>query len=139
MFTNVSRMFTFVDMSVKVQISNSEWKVLEVVWKSPPVTAQDVLDALGESQQWKMQTIKTLIGRLVKKGVLTFEQRGNRYYYTSILDRDAAVAQETESFIDRITQGSVAPLIAHLVQSKKKLSDSELQTLKDILNDDDND
>lgn len=120
-------------MSDNPRISDAEWKVMEVAWENPPVTAQQVLDALGQREGWKSQTVKTLIGRLVKKGALTFQTEANRYLYSPSLTRDQAVASETGDFLDRITQGSVAPLLSHLVQSRKALSAGEIAALRALL------
>lgn len=120
-------------MSENPRISDAEWKVMEIAWANPPVTAQQVLDALGEREGWKSQTVKTLIGRLVKKGALTFQTEANRYLYSPSLTRERAVASETGNFLDRITQGSVAPLLSHLVQSRKVLSAGEIAALRALL------
>jgi len=55
------------------RISDSEWKVMEVVWADSPVTAMRVSLVLGDAERWKPQTVKTLLGRLVKKGALRYE------------------------------------------------------------------
>ena len=115
------------------QIADAEWKIMEVAWENPPVTAQDVLDRIGEAQNWKIQTIKTLIGRLVKKGALRFEEKGNRYWYRPEIDRDTAVANAAGTFLDRISAGSIAPLFSHLVNAKRSLSPEELDSLRVLL------
>jgi len=135
MFTSVDGKTTTVGMSKIPRISDAEWKVMEVVWDGPPVTAQHVLDVLGESEGWKTQTVKTLLGRLVKKGALSFVTEANRYLYSPCFTREVAVKVETGSFLERITRGSVAPLLAHLVQSPQSLSAEELATLRALLED----
>lgn len=120
-------------MSKIPRITDAEWKVMEVVWEDPPATAQQVLDAVGSSEGWKSQTVKTLLGRLVKKGALTYETEANRYLYLPCFTRETAVAAETGSFIERVTRGSVAPLLAHLVRSRRKLSAEELASLRELL------
>lgn len=120
-------------MSKIPRITDAEWKVMEVVWEDPPATAQQVLDAVGSSEGWKSQTVKTLLGRLVKKGALTYETEANRFLYRACFTREAAVAAETGSFIERVTRGSVVPLLAHLVRSRRKLSAAELASLRKLL------
>jgi BlaI family penicillinase repressor len=117
------------------QISSSEWKVMEVVWEDPPVTAQQVSDVLGEQEQWKPQTVKTLLARLVKKGVLEYESEGRRFQYLPAIGREEAVAAETGTFLERITRGSVAPLLSHLVQSRRQWSGEEIAELRKLLDD----
>jgi len=115
------------------QISSSEWKVMEVAWEDPPVTAQRVSEALGERESWKPQTVKTLLARLVKKGALVYECEGRRFHYTPAIRRDEAVAAETESFLDRISRGSLVPAIQHLVQTTRPLDAEEVEALRELL------
>ena len=117
------------------QISASEWKVMEVVWEDPPVTAQHVSDVLGEQEQWKPQTVKTLLARLVKKGVLEYESEGRRFHYQPAIGREEAVAAETGTFLERVARGSVAPLLSHLVQSRRQWSGEEIAELRKLLDD----
>ncbi|MGJ8633354.1 MAG: BlaI/MecI/CopY family transcriptional regulator [Luteolibacter sp.] len=126
-------MSTSVVMSEVKRISESEWKVMEVVWEGFPVTAQDVVAALGEVEEWKPQTVKTLLGRLVKKGALRAEAEGNRFLYFPIVERKEAVMAETDSFLERISRGSLTPMLAQMVKSRRKLSEEEIDALRDLL------
>ena len=132
MFTRVVDLITCVVMSNGLRISESEWKVMEVVWLNPPVSSQQVVGALCEVESWKPQTVKTLLSRLVKKGALSAEAEGNRFLYSPILKREAAVKEETKSFLDRVSRGSLAPMLTQLV-GKRPLSDEEIQSLRNIL------
>lgn len=115
------------------QISASEWKVMEVVWEDPPITAQQVSEALGEREKWKPQTVKTLLARLVKKGALTYESEGRRFHYTPAVGREEAVAAETDSFLDRISRGSLVPALQHLVETTHPLGSEEIEVLRKLL------
>jgi len=115
------------------QISLSEWKVMEVIWEDPPVTAQQVSEVLGERENWKPQTVKTLLGRLVKKGALVYECEGRRFQYTPAVQRNEAVVAETESFLDRISRGSLVPALQHLVQTTRPLKVEEIEALRELL------
>ncbi len=106
---------------------------MEVIWADPPTLASEIIEALAEAEKWTPQTIKTLIGRLVKKGALSFETKGNRYLYHPEIDRDSAVAAETGSFLDRVSRGSLAPMLAHLVNNRRALDQEEIEILRQLL------
>lgn len=120
-------------MSAQTRISESEWKVMEAVWAGPPVTAQQVSNILGEDEGWKPQTVKTLLARLVKKGALRAEAEGNRFLYFPEVERNAAVMAETSCFLDRISRGSLSPMLAQLVQGRRPLSSEEIDALRKLL------
>lgn len=120
-------------MSKPPRVSEAEWKVMEIVWESPPVTAHQVLVAVAESTGWKAQTVKTLLGRLVKKRAIRYETEANRYLYSPCFTREETVAAETDTFLDRILKDSAAPLLSHLVQSSRDWSAEEIAELRKLL------
>ena len=65
----------------QVTISDAEWQVMNVIWDHRPLTAQEVIAQLADQASWAPPTVKTMLHRLVKKQVLTYEQQGNRYVY----------------------------------------------------------
>jgi BlaI family penicillinase repressor len=113
------------------EISDAEWEVMNVLWEEAPRTASEVADVLAERTKWNPSTVKTLLGRLVRKGVLRFRAEGNRYLYTPAIPRDRYVRKESESFIERVF-GSEAPMILHFVR-KARLSRQEIEELRRIL------
>ncbi len=51
----------------------------------------EVIETLSADHDWAPATIKTMLHRLVKKGVLAYEQNGNRYLYRACAKRTACV------------------------------------------------
>lgn len=114
------------------RISEAEWEVMSVVWEHHPVTAQDVFERLGNSRGWSLRTVKTLLGRLVKKGALGFEVEGKRYRYHARAQRAECVAAESRSFLGRVLGGSASPLLATFVR-EGKLTAGEVAELRALL------
>ena len=57
-------------------IANAEWNVMKVVWDKSDCSAAEIIDSLqAAGSTWHPKTIKTLIGRLVKKGALGFKRQ----------------------------------------------------------------
>jgi len=87
-------------------ISDAEWQVMEVLWRTQPLTANDVIDALRPETKWKPNTVRTLLARLVKKGALRTESEGNRFLYTPCYSRKQYVRDESDSFLSRVFGGA---------------------------------
>jgi BlaI family penicillinase repressor len=101
------------------QISRAEWQVMKFIWKSgAPCSAQRVIDALSAPNDWSATTIKTLLSRLVQKGAVSFRKEGKAYLYSAAITRTACLAAEADSFLDRVFDGSLTPLIAHFAQAR---------------------
>ena len=117
----------------QVSISDAEWQVMNVVWGGQPLTAQEVIGELEDQAAWAPATVKTMLHRLVKKNVLTYEPQGNRYVYRSRVRRSDCIRRASRSFLERVFGGESAPLLAHFLRSSK-LSPDEIADLRKILN-----
>jgi len=116
----------------QVSISDAEWQVMNVVWNGQPLTAQEVVSQLETQANWAPATIKTMLHRLVKKNVLTYEAQGNRYVYRSRVRRTDCVKNASRSFLERVFDGESGPLLAHFLRNTK-LSAEEIAELRRML------
>ncbi len=117
----------------QINISDAESHVMEVLWRAPgPVVAEQVVVALSESQHWQTATVKTLLNRLLKKGAIAAEKDGRRFLYSAILPREAWLARESESLVQRLFGGRIAPLVAHF-GSQRKLSQADIRELRKLI------
>ena len=114
------------------KISESEWQVMKVLWNKSPLTANKIVQILSKETQWKRETIRTLINRLVKKKALNFKKQGRQYLYFPLVNESEAIMEETKSFLDRIHGGSIEPMLAAFVQNEK-LTPEKISRLKKIL------
>jgi Predicted transcriptional regulator len=113
-------------------ISNAEWEVMRVVWRKRSITAVDVIAEIQTSRNWSVSTIKTLLNRLVKKGILAFRKSGRQYLYSPLVSQVECRTTEIRSFLDRVFDGSLSPLLAHYVQNEP-LTEREIGELERIL------
>jgi predicted transcriptional regulator len=105
---------------------------MDVLWRSHPLGADDVVAALAESRHWQGATIKTLLNRLLRKGAIAAEKDGRRYLYSPRLRREEWVLQESRRLLDRLFGGRVTPLVAHL-GAHHKLSRRDVADLRKLL------
>ncbi|MBZ9623398.1 BlaI/MecI/CopY family transcriptional regulator [Clostridium sp. FP2] len=117
------------------KISNSEWEIMKYAWGNVPCTANEIVDALSKITDWKSNTIRTLINRLIKKEVLGYkidEKDKKTYYYFPILSENECIKAESDSFIKRVFNGSLNGMIANFL-NESELSDEDIEELKNIL------
>ncbi len=119
-------------MKVETRISTSEWEVMKVVWRRNVCSAQQVVDDLAPSTDWSPTTVKTLINRLLRKGALTFARNGKSYIYSAAWTEEQCRKQEAESFLDRVFDGALSPMLAHFVRTRQ-LSAADLKELEHLL------
>jgi BlaI family penicillinase repressor len=114
------------------QISDAEWQVMRILWENSPMTAMEVIKQLEETKNWKPKTIKTLLRRLVDKKAITYTVEGRTYCYRTLVKENECIRAETESFLEKVFNGSLNLLVESFVR-EKRLTDEELQNLKKIL------
>jgi predicted transcriptional regulator len=114
------------------RISDAEHAVMEALWLKSPQTAAEVCNQVCEQRGWSMPTVKTLLARLVTKGVLATQPDGRRFLYTPLVAREAYVGTESRRLVDRLFGGRAAPLFAHLAESEA-LSDEDIAEIEHLL------
>lgn len=115
-----------------MQISEAESIVMESLWRRSPQSADDVVAALSQAQQWQEATIKTLLNRLLNKGAVAAQKDGRRYLYSPLLKREDWLLRESKGLLDRLFGGRVAPLVAHFSE-QRKLTKKDLAELKKLI------
>lgn len=118
-------------MTKDYNISETEWKIMEVVWQSQGIGFGEIKNSLSDTN-WSDSTIKTLIRRLVAKGALKFEEKGGSNKYFAVAGQDECRLKETKNLIDRIYNGSIKMLVTNLVNDSN-LSEDEAEKLMDII------
>lgn len=116
------------------KISDAEFEVMKVVWSRSPLSSQEIIDALKGNRSWTPATIKTLINRLLKKGAVAFEKDGKSYLYRPALSKEDCVKSESSSFLNRVFDGALGPLLLHFAK-RDDLSKKDMKELRRILGD----
>jgi BlaI family transcriptional regulator, penicillinase repressor len=117
---------------IRESISEAESAVLAVLWDKGSASADDVTAVLARPRGWQDSTVKTLLGRLLRKGAVRAEKDGRRFIYSPTLAREEWLSRESESLLNRLYGGRVAPLVAHFSRHRK-LSKRDIRELKRLI------
>ncbi|QPG06340.1 BlaI/MecI/CopY family transcriptional regulator [Salinimonas marina] len=116
----------------KPDITETEYEVLDVIWHDYPVTSSEVVKRLNQHKEWHDKTVKTLLGRLVKKQALGFEKQQRQYLYHPLIAREDYNKKETTSFVSRLFNGKIAPMVAGFA-NHNSLSKEDIDELKELI------
>lgn len=116
----------------KVAINDTEWDLLDVLWKAERATAREVSEALAKKRGWAVSTTKTLLDRMIPKGLVTARQVGNVWEYSPALRRVDARRSAWAEFVQKAFGGASAPAL-HFLAKEAKLSKKELAELRALL------
>ena len=107
---------------------------MAVVWDLDGAGADEILAAVGPANAWGEATVRTLIHRLIRKGVLVSERRRGRTIYAPQVTREAWLTAEGRGMLDRLFEGRLAGLVAHLTR-ERAVAPEDLARLKRLVAD----
>lgn len=119
-------------MSRNKSISDSEWKIMKVLWDEPSLTLREI-DERVKSAGWSYTTVRTLVTRLTEKGAIEADRSNpGNFKYSPILSEKECTMSETKSFLDKVFDGKKSKLVASLTRDSS-LTVEETKTLLALL------
>ena len=110
---------------------------MKVIWHSTcPISTSEMKKKIDEETDngWTLQTLQTLLNRLIAEEYIEKDKRGKEYIYTPLVEEKAYVEYESEQFLKKIHGNSVVSFMKALFDSKK-ISDEDIAELEKILRD----
>ena len=119
-------------MAKRIDLSKSEWLVMNRVWAHKKATAREVTEDVVAETGWSYNTVKTMLVRLVEKGWVTETKVGGTCFYRPAVARHKAIRHALDDVVDRVLDGAFEPLVAYL-GTRKRLSEDDLEALERML------
>lgn len=114
-------------------ISNSEWEVMRIVWTLGHANSAQIISELQAKKNWTESTIKTLLRRLVKKGLLTTKKDGRRFIYTALVNQTEVMVEAADDLLSRMCDMHKGEVILELLQ-KAPIAKGDLQKMMAVIN-----
>lgn len=114
------------------ELTEAEWVIIKAVWDLQPCAAPAVQEALVATQGWTYSTVRTLMDRMVAKGLLTAEKVRHLTLYRAAVTRQQAQLTELRYALKHAFDGALKPMVETLIRSEK-LSAAELDELEALI------
>lgn len=114
------------------RLPDAELEIMKVIWHNEcPISTSEVKRIIDEESNAArtLQTIQTLINRLIAKEYIAKGKRGKEYIYTPLVAEKDYVEFESERFLRKMHGNSVTNLMRALFDSKK-ISDEDISELE---------
>lgn len=112
------------------EISRSEFSILRSLWKQQPQSTREVHDSLGNS--WAYTTTKTMMDRMVAKGLLTKSTVHGVFVYRPAITRPEGVMQFVRFFADKILERDYEKVVGMFADSDT-YTPAEIEELRNLL------
>lgn len=113
------------------RITETEFEVMKVVWEHAPISTNEVTDRMRKSVDWNDGTVRTLLARLVKKGVLSYTKDSKMYVYTPTISETEYLKGQSRSYLDKFYDGDLNSLVLSIID--KDVEDEKLDALFEAL------
>jgi predicted transcriptional regulator len=116
-------------------VTEAELAVLELLWIESPRTARQLTERLyppGTASD--VATVQKLLQRLEAKELVARDRSQRVHAFQPAVTREAYAGSRLADLAERLSDGSLAPLLLHLV-STRKLNANELAELRKVLDD----
>jgi len=114
-------------------LANSELAVINLLWQNDRLTARQIRERLyPDATKTQHGTVQKLLQRLEDKGYVERDRSLAVHLFSAVISRQTYAGQQLESLANKLTAGSFAPLITHLVE-QKKISRDEINRIRAIL------
>jgi len=117
------------------RLPDSEFEIMEIIWDNPslqPMTTLQIMGKMKPERKVKLQTLLTMLLRLMEKGFLISERIGRERNYTPIILKKDYMKVETATFMSRHYINSISALVKTFYEGQK-LSSGEIKNLKEWL------
>ena len=114
------------------ELTEAEWAIIKAVWELQPCPAPTVQEHLAPSHSWACSTVRTLLDRMVAKGLLTSEKLRHLTLYRAAITREQAQLGELRYALKHAFDGALTPLVECLLNSEK-ISPADLDQLEALV------
>jgi len=114
------------------ELTEGEWAIIQAVWDNEPCAAPTVQEELAGPKKWTYSTVKTMMDRMVAKGLLTTEKVRNLIFYRSAITRKQAQKGEIMRALKRAFDGALTPMMQFLLDNHR-LSQKQLAELETLI------
>jgi BlaI family penicillinase repressor len=132
----------------KQDVTDAEMAIMQVLWRraeSPDphgitvaASTRQIADEVygGRADAVQYATVQKLLERLEAKGFVDRDRTLFVHLFSAAVGRDELVGRRLRDMVDKLCEGSLAPVLNHLFKAKG-LSESERRALRELMEEDD--
>lgn len=119
-------------MSSYPNLSESDYAVMEILWRDGESDSSEISKELYDVFGWSRQTVGTYLKRLVDKGLVSTKKKNKRdFIYFPIVSKEQYGTDITSSYLNRYFH-SLSHMVSGLMQNED-LSSQEIENLEQII------
>ncbi len=114
-------------------ITPAELAIMKELWQHGPSMVRELAQWLYDNDEpAKLASIQKLLDRLLGKKFAKRSREGKAYRFSAAISESELMARQVSELADQLSQGSLVPVLTHLVKTRK-LSADEVRELQKIV------
>ncbi len=115
------------------RLTNAELAIMKLLWETERMTARQILERLyDDSKKSQHGTVQRLLQNLEEKEFVERDKSLGVHLFSAIIGREEYGAFQLESLAGKLTNGSIAPILTHLLDDNR-LGKAEIDRLRKLL------
>ena len=107
-----------------------EARFADLIWENQPIPSGVLVKLCEEKLEWKKSTTYTMLKRLCQKGIFQNEDG----VVKALISKAEFESLQSQEFVEETFDGSLPRFLAAFTR-KKKLSETEIEELKKLIDD----
>ncbi|MBN1779876.1 BlaI/MecI/CopY family transcriptional regulator [bacterium] len=113
-------------------LSKPEYDILRVLWKKGGQSVREMHNVMEKSNGWALTTTRTVMDRMVNKGLLRKKNAHGVFVFEPLISRPAGLAKMVRFFADRVLETDVNTVVS-MFSNMSGLTGEEIDELRRLL------
>ena len=119
----------------ELEFGQEQMKVMRVLWEKKRATAQEITDAINETEPIKHISVQMLLRKLVQKGAIDYDVENRTYIYYPLVNKKNTINNAMGNFVNHIFAGSKDDLVSYIIKNEY-ISEKKLKEIRTLLEED---
>jgi len=114
------------------RLGDLQLKIMKVLWLRTEAAVGEVHQGLAGEGEWAYTTIATMLRKMEARGLVRHRLHERKFLYRPAVRAEDVTRSISAHFLDRLFEGSMADMIAHLLTTRQ-ISREELAQLEALI------
>ncbi|HEX3720770.1 MAG TPA: BlaI/MecI/CopY family transcriptional regulator [Verrucomicrobiae bacterium] len=115
------------------RLGDLQLRIMKILWQRPePATIAEIHDGLSGQEELAYTTIATMLRKMEARGLVRHRVHERKFLYRPAVQAEEVTRKISAHFIDRLFEGSLADMVAHLLTTRQ-VSREELAELEKLI------
>jgi predicted transcriptional regulator len=114
------------------RLGDLQLRIMQILWQRTEAAVAEVHQTLAGEGDWAYTTIATMLRKMEGRGLVRHRLHERKFLYRPAIKAEEVTRKISAHFIDRLFEGSLADMIAHLLTTRQ-ISREELTRLEALI------